>query len=86
MNLLSLFDKGVELTDTAQRELVHKVDIVCIVNKLVAKVLDGHGESCTEQADLMVSIAQTNDLFQNRLEFGRKKFVCFVHDNHLCFS
>ena len=70
MDLLSLFDVGVELGDSPQRQLVHEVDIVGTFDEFLAETFDGNGEGGTEQADLVFWVTKANDLLEDRLEFG----------------
>jgi hypothetical protein len=79
--LLSLFDIGVKLGDTAKCEFVHEIDTVRVGDELLAKRLDCDREGRAEQADLMVLVAKADNLFQNRLELGREKLICFIHDD-----
>jgi hypothetical protein len=79
MYLLSFFDVGVELGNTAKGKFVHEIDTVRFWDELLAKILDGDWEGCAEQADLMFLVAKVDNLFQDRLELGRKKLVRFIH-------
>ena len=81
MDLLTLFYVSVELGNTAERELIHKINAVWIRYELFAKALDGNGKGSAEQADLVIGVAKADDLFEDRLEFGRQELVCLVHDN-----
>ena len=45
VNLLLLFDKGVVLGDTLERELLHEVDDIRFAQVLVLEVLHSDGES-----------------------------------------
>ena len=81
VDLLSLFDIGIELGDTAECEFVHEVDAVRIGDEILAKVLDGDGKGRAKEADLVVWVTKTDNLFQDGLELGRKKLVCFVHND-----
>mmetsp|Transcript_25940 Transcript_25940/g.55518 ORF Transcript_25940/g.55518 Transcript_25940/m.55518 type:complete len:178 (+) Transcript_25940:1998-2531(+) len=70
VHFLSLFDVGIELRDTTQREFVHEIDTVRVGDEVFAKVSHGNWEGCAEQADLVVLITEADNLFQNRLELG----------------
>lgn len=72
MDLLPLLDIGIELCDTAESEFVHQVNTVRVGYELLAKALDSDRERSTEQTNLVLRVAVGDDLFQNRLEFGRE--------------
>lgn len=86
VHLLSLFDVGVKLSDTTKGELVHKVDAVRVRYKFLAETFNSNWESGTKEADLMVGVAKSYDLLEDRLEFRREQLVCFVHDNCSAFT
>jgi len=46
-----------------------------------AERLDRDGECRAEKTDLVVIVAETDNLFEDGLEFRRQKLVCLVHDN-----
>eukprot|EP00580_Thalassiosira_gravida_P008308 CAMPEP_0201633804 /NCGR_PEP_ID=MMETSP0493-20130528/6984_1 /ASSEMBLY_ACC=CAM_ASM_000838 /TAXON_ID=420259 /ORGANISM="Thalassiosira gravida, Strain GMp14c1" /LENGTH=112 /DNA_ID=CAMNT_0048105563 /DNA_START=633 /DNA_END=971 /DNA_ORIENTATION=- len=48
VDLLALFDIGVELGDAAEGKLLHQVDGIWFGDVLFAELLDGHGEGGAE--------------------------------------
>ena len=52
VDLLAFFDEGVELGDTLQGKLVHKVDLVGLLHVSGGEVLDGEGEGRREEKGL----------------------------------
>lgn len=86
LDLLTLLDVCVELCDSAKSQFVHQVDAVGIGDELTAEALDCYRKRCAKQTDLMVFVAKTDDLLQNRLELGRQELVRLVHDDGTGFS
>ena len=72
VNLLALFDVRVELRDAPQREFIHEVDAVRVGDVIFAERLDRDGKRRAEKTDLVVVVAETDDLFEDGLEFGRQ--------------
>ena len=81
MDLLAFLHKGVELRDTAKSQFIHKIDAVRIGDELMAEILDCNGECSAEKADLVVFVAETNDLLEDGLEFWRQELVRLIHDD-----
>ncbi len=63
VDLLSLFDVGVELGDTAEGEFVHEVNAVGVGDKLLAKGLDSDGKGSAKEADLVILVTKVDNLF-----------------------
>jgi hypothetical protein len=81
VDLLPLLDICIKLCDPSKREFIHEVDTVWIRDELFAEGFDSDRKGCAEQADLMVLVAQGDDLFQDWLKLGREKLISLVHDN-----
>ena len=81
VNLLSLFNVGVKLADTAKGKFVHEIDAVWRGDEFLAERLDRDGEGCAKETDLVVLVTKVDDLFQDGLELGREKLIGFVHDD-----
>jgi hypothetical protein len=86
MDFLSLLYVGVKLGDASEGEFLHQLDGVGIRNMLLAEFLYGDGESCTEQTNLMILVAEINKLFKDGLELGGEELVGFVHDDCSAFA
>ena len=85
VDLLLLFNEGVVLGDTPEGEFVHEVDLIWFLHMLVFEFLDHHWECGREEHDLSISGVEIQQLFNNHCEFGREKFVSFIHDEYGAF-
>ena len=83
VHLLLLFDESVVLCDTAQRQLVHQVDLVRRVHMLVLEVLNDDGEGSAEQHHLPILRMKSEQLLDDGRELRRQKLVSFIHDKRL---
>ena len=86
MKFLTFFDKGIVLRDTLKSEVVHNVDIERRGEVFVFERFHGHRESGREEENLSVIGEELNDFLNENLEFGGKKFVGFVHNQHVTFA
>ena len=84
VNLLLLLNECVVLSDTAEGQLVHQVDLVRVVHVLVHKLFDNDGESCTEEHNLAIFGVEGEQLVDCGREFGGQELIRFVHDKSLC--
>mmetsp|Transcript_7413 Transcript_7413/g.30673 ORF Transcript_7413/g.30673 Transcript_7413/m.30673 type:complete len:333 (-) Transcript_7413:264-1262(-) len=82
-HFLALLDEGVELRDALEREVVHEVDFVRVLDPAILEVLDRHRERRREQADLAALLAVRDELLDERLELGREELVGLVHDQRV---
>ena len=69
VNLLSLFNVGVKLADTAKGKFVHEIDAVWIRNKLLAETFYCYRKGSAKEADLMLFVTVVDNFFQDWLEF-----------------
>lgn len=81
MNLLPFLDVGVKLGNTSKRKFIHQIDAVGTWNELLAERLHRDWKRRAEQTNLVVLVTLVDDLLQDRLEFGREKLVCLVHND-----
>lgn len=72
MNLLPFFNVGIKLCYAPQSKLVHEINGIRLFNEFLTKGFDGHGEGSAKKADLVISIAKCDDLFEHGLEFWRE--------------
>ena len=70
MHFLSFFDKGIVLCNTAQRELVHEVDLVGLDHVAVLEILDDEWERGREEHDLPLLGEKAEQLLHDWGEFG----------------
>lgn len=80
VNLLLFLNKGVELSNTTESELVHQVDLVRVAHVLVLETLNNHRESRTEKHNLAVLGVERHKLFNHRSKLGGQKLISFIHD------
>lgn len=80
VDFLALFHKGVVLGNTAQSKFVHEVDLEGVFHVLIRESLDSNWECSTEEHDLASLWVELKELLNDRCEFGRKKFIGFVHN------
>eukprot|EP00160_Parvularia_atlantis_P017201 Unigene5819_Nuclearia_a/m.17776 Unigene5819_Nuclearia_a/g.17776 ORF Unigene5819_Nuclearia_a/g.17776 Unigene5819_Nuclearia_a/m.17776 type:complete len:300 (-) Unigene5819_Nuclearia_a:422-1321(-) len=83
LHLLALVDKGVKLGDAAQRELVHQVDAVRLLEPAVRERLDRLGEGRRVEQDLPVGGRHAQERLDVVLELGRQQLVRLVHHHDL---
>lgn len=86
MDLLSLLQEGVVLSDSSEGELVHEVDLVGLVHPLVLEVLDDDGERRGEEHDLSLLGHEREELLDDGRELGREELVGLVHDERLALA
>lgn len=86
VDLLPLFDVGVELGDAPEGQLLHEVDAVGIRDEFLAERLNRHGERGGEEADLMSLVTEVDDLLEDGLELRRQELVGLVHDDGPAFG
>ena len=63
------------LCDALECELLHEVDDVGHLEKLLFEVLDSHRKCSTEEHNLAISVHVANQLFYDHLELRREKLV-----------
>lgn len=81
MDLLLLLDEGVVLGDTLEREGVHEVDLVGVLEVAVGEGLDGDGEGGREEEDLALGGAEREQLLNGLLDLRGEELVGLVHDD-----
>mmetsp|Transcript_7587 Transcript_7587/g.12771 ORF Transcript_7587/g.12771 Transcript_7587/m.12771 type:complete len:359 (+) Transcript_7587:1202-2278(+) len=86
VHLLSLLDKGIELRDSSQGELVHQVDNVCIGQEFLFETFHSYRECGRKQQNLTGRKGLGNKGLENRLEFGTQQLVGLVHDEHVALA
>lgn len=86
VDLLLLFYESVILSDAAEGELIHEVDLERIGHVLVGKFLNRHGKRSREQHELTVEGMIAEDLLDGAGEFLGKELVGLVHDNHAALT
>ena len=86
VNLLLFFNKGVVLSDTTERELVHKVDLIRIGHVLNRERLNGTRECSAEKHDLTVFWVELEEILDDWSKLWRQKLVSLVHDEHIAFA
>jgi len=82
VHLLPLFNVGIVLSNTAEGELIHEVDLVGIPHVVIREGLDGDREGGGEEHDLTVFRMELEQLLDDRGELGRQKLVGLIHDEH----
>ena len=86
VDFLAFLHKGIVLGDTSQCQFIHEVDFIGVLNMTLLKVLDSHRKSRREQADLMAWHTETEELFQDGLEFLGQELVCLIHNHRVAFA
>mmetsp|Transcript_15527 Transcript_15527/g.48823 ORF Transcript_15527/g.48823 Transcript_15527/m.48823 type:complete len:367 (-) Transcript_15527:133-1233(-) len=86
VHLLLLLDECIELRDTLERELVHEVDDIGLLQELVLEILDRHRECGGVAEDLPGRGQEVEELLDERLELGREELVRLVHDSDVTLS
>lgn len=86
VDLLLFFNKGVVLSDTTERELVHEVDLIRIRHVLDRERLNGTRECSAEKHDLTVFWVELEEVLDDWGELWRQKLVSLVHDEHVAFA
>ena len=80
VDLLLLLNERVVLGNSAERQLVHQVDLVRVAHVLVFERLHNIGEGCREKHDLPILRVELQKLLDGDGEFRRQKLVSLVHD------
>lgn len=80
VHFLAFLNESVVLRDTAQRELVHEVDLVGLDHVAVLEILDDERERGREEHDLPLLGEEAEELLHDGGELGRQELVSFVHD------
>ena len=83
VNLLPLLDKCIVLGDPLQRQLVHQVDLVGLLQVLPHEALHGEGEGGGVEEDLAPLGQEANHLVQHPLEVLTEQLVRLVQHQHL---
>lgn len=68
MDFLLFLHEGIELRDTLERQLVHEVDDVWLLQPAVLELLDGDGERGRVEHDLAILGQEADKLPNNGLE------------------
>lgn len=79
VHFLSLLDKRIELRDSAQRQLVHQIDLIWIVEILVLEGLHGHREGRRVEQNLALVRQEPNQLLDDRRELRAEQLVRLLY-------
>jgi hypothetical protein len=82
VELLLLFEVGVELGDTLECQFLGQADVVRLFHVLVSELLDLGWVGSTEELNLLLPWHNFNDLLHDRLEVSRQHLVDFINHEH----
>lgn len=80
MQLLSLLQEGVILSQTLQSQLISDLDVLGLGDVALLELTNFHRVSCTEQANLAIVRAQLQYLLNDLLEFSGNQPIDFIED------
>ena len=86
VDLLLFFDECIVLCYPTEGEFIHKINLIRAGHVLVGEVLDRDREGCAEEHDLTVFGMKLEELFDDGRKLGRKKLICFIHDEQGAFT
>ena len=75
VHFLALLHKGIELRDALESELVHEVDHVRLLQKLVLEGLHSHWKRGRKEEDLTLLREGVDESLHQRLELGGEELV-----------